>query len=394
MIKPIAILFFMSCCLAWVTQHKRGTIRNIQFHKVVLSTEFISEGVAVTDVNKDGMMDVLAGTFWWQAPEWTRHEITTPYIHPSIDGYSNSFLNFTMDVNQDGWDDLIKIGFPAKEAFWYENPKGRAGYWKERVVYPSVGNESPAFEDVDGDGRKDLICNDPINRRVIWVSSPREKYDTVWTTYIISNDTLRGTHLFTHGLGFGDINKDGRKDVISREGWWEAPFDRKRTRWKFHPADLGPACAQMYAIDLDNDGDNDVISSSAHNVGIWWHEQSKLKNRVTWKMHTIFNEFSQSHGLAMQDINNDGHPDLVTGNRFWAHNGHDPGDREPAVLYWFEYKPGKTPKWDAHLIDNDSGVGVQVVIADMNKDKKQDIVIANKKGVFVFEQKTTGEVGH
>lgn len=89
----------------------------------------------------------------------------------------------------------------------------------------------------------------------------------------------------------------------------------------------------------------------------------------------------------MQDINNDGHPDLVTGNRFWAHNGHDPGDREPAVLYWFEYKPGKTPKWDAHIIDNDSGVGVQVVIADMNSDKKQDIVIANKNGVFVFEQK-------
>ncbi len=142
----------------------------------------------------------------------------------------------------------------------------------------------------------------------------------------------------------------------------------------------------MYTIDLDGDGDNDVISSSAHNYGMWWYEQSKQADSVTWVRHDIFSEFSQSHGLAMEDINNDGEPDLITGKRFWAHNGHDPGEKDPAVLYWFEYKPGKQPQWTPHLIDNNSGVGVQLVIADMNNDKKNDIVIGNKKGVFIFEQ--------
>ncbi|MGN6439536.1 MAG: FG-GAP repeat domain-containing protein [Agriterribacter sp.] len=359
----------------------------LKFKKHVLSTEYISEGVAVADVNKDGMMDVLAGTFWFEAPGWKRHEIATPYIHPSIGGYGNSFLNFTMDVNQDGWTDLVKVGFPSKEAYWYENPQNKGGHWKERLVYPSVGNESPAMVDVDGDGRLDLLCNDPARKKVIWVKSPSAKGDTTWTIYTISNDTVRGTNLFTHGLGWGDINLDGRKDVLIREGWWEAPADPRQPDWTFHAANWGAECAQMYTLDLDGDGDQDVITSSAHNYGIWWHEQVKDANgNITWKQHDIFKAFSQSHGMAMVDMNKDGNPDLLTGKRFWAHNGNDPGEKEPAVLYWFEYKPGKQPQWIPHLIDNDSGVGLHIVPTHMNKDKLIDIVIANKKGIFVFEQ--------
>ena len=39
-----------------------------------------------------------------------------------------------------------------------------------------------------------------------------------------------------------------------------------------------------------------------------------------------------------------------------------------------------------HVIDNDSGIGTQFVVADFNGDKLPDIVTANKKGVFLFEQ--------
>lgn len=378
----ICVVFAVSCS----SEKKLVKIDNVQFNKTVLDTAYISEGVTVADVDKDGDIDVLAGTFLWKAPNWERSEITTPYIHPSIGGYGNSFLNFTMDVNQDGWDDLIKIGFPSKEAFWYENPKNQGGHWKERLVYPSVGNESPTFVDVDGDGRLDLLCNDPAKKKVIWVSPPTAKGDTTWTTYIISNDTLRGTNLFTHGLGYGDINKDGRNDVLIREGWWEAPTDRKQSDWTFHPANLGAECSQMYVVDVDEDGDNDVIAASAHNYGIWWYEQSRQGDTTAWTTHEIFKEFSQSHGMELADVNNDGHPDLITGKRFWAHNGHDPGETEPAVIYWFEFKPGKEPKWTPHLIDNNSGVGLHVIVKDINKDNKKDIVVGNKKGVFVFEQ--------
>jgi hypothetical protein len=382
MTKTIAVgLLVLGASCA--SQQKLSKIDNVQFEKTTLSNEYISEGIAVADVNKDGQTDILAGTFWWKAPNWERAEITTPYIHPSIGGYGNSFLNFTMDVNLDGWDDMIKIGFPSKEAFWYENPKNETGHWKERLLFHSVGNESPQFVDIDGDGRDDLLCNDPANKKVVWISPPTTKGDTTWTTHIISNDSLIGTNLFAHGLGYGDINKDGRKDVIIKDGWWEAPVDRKQTDWKWHPANLGAECSQMYVYDVDQDGDNDVISASAHNYGIWWHEQTQNG----WITHEINKEFSQSHGMEFKDVNNDGYPDLITGKRFWAHNGSDPGEKEPAVLYWFEFHPGKEPKWIPHLVDSDSGVGLNLVVEDINKDKKKDIVIGNKKGVFVFKQK-------
>lgn len=332
-------------------------------------------------------MDVMAGSFWFESPHWTRHEITSPKIFFPDTAFSNSFLNFSMDVNQDGWIDLIRVGFPGEELVWYENPKNRKGFWKEHLIYRHVGNESPALVDIDGDGRLDILCNDPIKKEIIWIKSPVHKGDTLWKRYTISRNPLIATNRYTHGLGFGDMNMDGRKDVIVTKGWWETPKDPTQPDWIFHPADLGEDAAQIYAIDIDGDGDMDLISSSAHNYGIWWHEQfiDKLGG-ISYIHHEISKAFSESHGLVMTDINGDGFPDLVTGKRYFAHNEKDPGALEPAVLYWFELKPGRPPVWISHLIDVNSGVGLLPVVADMNQDGLPDIITANKKGVYIFEQ--------
>ncbi len=87
------------------------------------------------------------------------------------------------------------------------------------------------------------------------------------------------------------------------------------------------------------------------------------------------------------DLNKDGHPDFITGKRFFAHNDtdFDPGAHDSAKIYWFEFTPGLEPYWIPHQIDNDSGVGLNVVAEDINKDNLTDIIISNKKGVFFFE---------
>jgi hypothetical protein len=183
------------------------------------------------------------------------------------------------------------------------------------------------------------------------------------------------------------MNLDGRRDVIITKGWWETPNDPTKPDWIFHPADLGEDAAQMYAIDIDGDGDMDLISSSAHNYGVWWHEQIiDEKGNISYKHHEISRAFSESHGMVMTDVNGDGFPDLVTGKRYFAHNGKDPGAFEPAVLYWFELIPGRPPVWIPHLIDDNSGIGLLPVVTDINQDGLPDIITANKKGVYVFEQ--------
>ena len=370
-------------------QQKKGSI---SFTKTELTKKFIAEGAAMGDVNKDGKKDVLAGAYWFEAPSWTAHELAKPDSFIVDGGYSDSFLDFAMDVNQDGWVDLIRVDWPGKAAYWHENPKNKPGHWNKHLIHSSVGNESPMMVDIDGDGRLDLLCNDPTAKKVIWLKSPTKKGEGEWTQYVVSDDPKQSTHMYTHGLGYGDINGDGRKDVLVKEGWWEGPKDGplkqgKDNPWTFHKADLGKDCSQMYVMDLNQDGLNDVISASAHDYGMWWHEQGKdAQGNPTWTHHQIDSSFSQSHGMALVDINGDGNPDLVTGKRFWAHHGKDPGEREPAVLYWFEYKPGKTPSWIKHEIDNDSGVGLHVTVEDINKDGLLDIVTGNKKGVRVFTQ--------
>lgn len=353
----------------------------VRFSKTVLSNVFISEGAATGDVNRDGKTDILAGIYWFEAPAWKRHLVHTDTLN-NIPGYGTTFLNFCADVNNDGWPDLIRFDQPGAVCAWYENPRGKEGLWKSHVILANAGNETPIFVDVDGDGKKDLLCNDSKARQVLWLKAPSKKGDTAWEKYIISNDSLLGTHKYTHGLGWGDMNKDGRKDVIIHTGWWEAPADVTRSNWKFHPADLGEECSNMFVFDFDGDGDADVVSSSAHAYGIWWHEQ-RPEGFVT---HEIGKTFSQTHSMAFEDINRDGHPDLVTGKRYFAHNGKDPGAFEPAVLYWFEFKPGPTPAWTPHRIDDNSGVGNSFTVTDMNKDGLLDIVTSNKKGVFYFEQ--------
>lgn len=351
------------------------------FKKHVVSSVFVSEGVATGDVNNDGHTDILAGHYWYEAPSWKRHLLHADTLF-AVPGYSTSFLNFCTDVNNDGWPDLIRFDQPGGICVWYENPQNAGTLWKKRVILETAGNETPLMVDVDLDGRKDIICNDITAKQVIWLQSPAGKGDTLWTRHVISRDSLLGTHRYTHGLGWGDVNADGRNDIIIKSGWWESPADVKTADWTFHPADLGADCANMFVLDADEDGDADIISSSAHNYGLWWHEQ----HDSGWTTHEISKQFSQSHALAMEDMNGDGHPDLITGKRYFAHNGKDPGAQEPAVLYWFEYKPGKTPRWIAHEIDNNSGIGNRFVVADMNKDGLPDIITSNKKGVHFFEQ--------
>ncbi|QDS99119.1 sulfatase-like hydrolase/transferase [Adhaeretor mobilis] len=389
----------LSCFLLLVV----GLAQNIglaaTFKKIQLSDQFFCEGATFTDVDRDGSADIVAGPYWYAGPEFIeRTELYSPQPFDIVN-YSDNFLTFAYDFSGDGWDDILVVGYPGTESFWYQNPQGKSGPWERHLALAVTDNESPTLTDVTGDGVPELVCmsGGRIGYAVISPDTPTHP----WQFHAVS--PKRDFQRFTHGLGVGDINGDGRMDLLEKDGWWEQPTNEvpEGEPWTFHKvkfSELGGA--QMFAYDLDDDGDNDVVTSkAAHAYGLAWFENTGKDNEgeVTFCEHSIMGEhaeekkhgvaFSQLHAVELADVNGDGIDDIITGKRFWAHKGKDPGSREPAVLYWFEtVRNGRDVSFLPHRVDSNSGVGTQVVVDDLTGDRLLDIVVGNKKGTFLFTQ--------
>jgi len=348
------------------------------FSRLKLDGAFRSEGVAVADFNRDGRLDIATGNILYSGPDWRPRPMLSSPKEYNPEGYSEEFLCFAEELDGDGWTDLIVVGFPGAKTRWLCNPARSGETWREYTAVEKTGNESPDWIDVDKDGNKELLF---VSEEGMAFARPSTDPTKPWPIRVIAgpNDPRPG-----HGLGVGDINGDGRDDVVCPEGWWEAPADAASEPWVFHKAKIGfEAPAQIVVLDVDGDGDSDVVSSGAHRYGLWWYEQTK----EGWTPHEIDHTISQLHALHSADLNGDGLPDLVTGKRFWAHREGDDGIDDPAIVCWFELRrEGGKPSWVRHDIDSDSGVGLHFQIVDLDDDGLLDIVTSNKKGVYLFRQ--------
>lgn len=398
----------LSISLLPAADEQQSADTGIRWKKTVIDKRFLSEGVAVADVNKDGKMDILTGELWFEAPDWKPHRLRPgkdDYRQGDNNVYSNSFACWADDLNGDGYPDLIVVGFPGAPCHWYENPKGTEGHWKAHEIWHSACNETPAYVDLLGTGKRVLLMGwqpkGKDNEGQMAYFTPGDDPTQQWQMHPISEPSTKGhvipgTFRFAHGLGAGDINGDGKLDVLCTGGWWEQPAKLDDKPWKFHPASLGDACADMFAYDVDGDGKADVISSSAHNYGIWAYlQRSGSGGSSAFVKEALFPKLvSQTHALHCVDINGDGLKDLVTGKRWWAHGPKGDADpNAPAKLYWFEAKKNRDGlvRFVPHEIDDDSGIGTQFAVIDVNGDKLLDVVTSNKKGVFLFEQVRAGK---
>ena len=416
----LALLFAGLVSTAVVARAADYTVHS--FKRVQLTDQFWSEGADCGDFNHDGKKDVASGPFWWEGPDFkVRHEYrpatktskikkadgsetTVPGYKGALgneNDYSDNFFTFVHDINGDGWDDIVVIGLPSTDLRYYENPQGKKAadgseHWTEHKVYKPLDNESPMWADLNGDGKPEVVCN---SEGYLGYVQPNWAAPTQpWKFHRI---TPKGKwHMYTHGIGYGDINGDGRQDLLEEAGWWEQPKSLEGDpQWTFHAWPFAPGgAAQMYGYDVNGDGLTDVITClNPHGYGLAWHEQYRENGAVKFRQHLLMGKdpkdspygvkFSQPHAIELVDMDGDGLKDILVGKRFWAHG--PTGDVEPnaaAVVYWFKLtrNPDKSAGFIPYLADDNSGVGTQVVAGDVNGDGLPDIVIGNKRGTFVL----------
>ena len=368
----------------------------LAFQKITLTHDFLCEGASFGDFNRDGIRDVVSGPYWYEGPSFaTRHRLYPP-VSFDPHGYSDCFFAFIVDLSGDDWDDVLMIGFPGTTASWLENPGPLAALgqpepdWIRHVVVSGVDDESPSFADLTGDGHPELVFSQ--SGRFGWAAPDWSAPTIEWTFHPLSAANAYGP--FTHGLGLGDVNGDGRPELLEATGYWTQPASLDGDPvWADHPQSFGPGGAQMLTADVDGDGDADVVTSlAAHGSGLAWYEQT---TNGAFTQHVIVPldggtlNLHEPHAVALADVNGDGLPDIVTGERFWGHVPEgEPDFNAPARLYWFEAGRDGGAHYRPQLIDDASGVGTQVVVGDMNGDGRPDVVVANKKGAFVFLQTT------
>jgi hypothetical protein len=366
-----------------------------RFERIMLTDVYYSEGANAADFNNDGQIDAVYGPLWFAGPDFQqRHEIYPPKPQPR-EAYADNFFSWPYDFNGDGWTDVLVVGFPGTPAYVYENPTKPAAteHWTKHEVFDWVSNESPHFTNLVGDPRPELVCT--RDGYYGYATFDPEQPWQAWTFHTISEQVA--TPRFGHGLGVGDVNGDGRLDVIASNGWFAQPEDLAAPRWMFHPYNFTErGGAEMHVYDVDGDGDNDVITSlAAHEFGLAWFEQFRDGDQIQFRQHLIMGDrltdnryglvFSELHSVALHDMDGDGLRDIVTGKTYWSHHTQSPMWDAGAVVYWFRLVRGAEGiDWVPYRADEDAGIGRQVSIVDVNLDQLPDIVVGGMKGAHVL----------
>jgi len=347
------------------------------------------ESAGVFDVNGDGKPNIVSGAYWYETPDIrTRHLIGELEVYD--EEYYDHFATVPLDIAGHAREgsrrmDFVTGGWWGDTLRWRENPGDPTVEWPVHVIAHTGNVETARSWDVDGDGQLEVVPNTPGGPLVVYklVTGVDGHGIGEFTAHTIDAQAQG------HGLGFGDVNGNGRGDFVLAKGWLEAPADPFAGEWMFHPDfDLGHASIPILVVDVNGSGLNDLIVGQAHPYGLdWWEQRVDADGAHNWIQHPIDPFNSQYHDLQWVDLDGDGQCELVTGKRYRAHRGRDPGGHDDLGIYYFKWNGESFCK---QVIDYGppgvgKGCGLAFAIADLTGNGRLDIVAPGKDGLVLYE---------
>ena len=358
----------------------------LRFERQLIADERY-ESATVFDVDQDGHLDIVSGAYWYPGPNFDHKCPIGPVLTEGE--YFDAFGEIPLDVNGDGYLDVVTGGWWSKAIRWNENPKGsRDAQWGVHPIAATGSVEVVKGYDIDGDGVVEIVPNTPGGPQRVYklLTDGDGRGKGEFVEYVLRDEPSG------HGMGVGDITGNGRMDVVLPGGWLEAPEEPWSQPWAWHPElDLGTASVEIIVTDVNGDGLADLIVGQAHNYGLDWFEQRVSASGRTWVRHPINPGNSQFHDLRWVDLDGDGEPELITGKRYRAHNGHDPGEYDDYGIYYYKW----TGEGFAKQVINygparvTTGCGIDFEVCDLDGNGRLDIVAPGKDGLFLFRNMGT-----
>jgi hypothetical protein len=358
---------------AWYKDISLRPLSPVRFRKHIINETSAYEAAGVLDVNRDGKLDIFCGGYWYEGPVWKKHFVRNV---PEKSEYYYDFANLPYDVDGDGWVDIINAAWHNKTLFWLKNPM-HVGREFPLVEIDRPGNmETAMLHDINGDGHQDILP--AANNAPCWYEAVVSDRKTTWIKHVLPVQ-LKG-----HGLGAGDVDGDGRCDIVGPRGWLQQPASGD---WLWYDEfQLGSTSVPILVFDVDEDGDTDILWGMGHGYGLYWLEQTRTQGARSWTRHTIDDAWSQPHFPILADLDLDGRKDLVIGKRYRAHNGKDPGSEGARCIYWYRFDSA-SKQWDKHVVHEGGavGFGISTDLRDIDRDGDIDIVAPGKSGLFLLE---------